>query len=377
MNIASVWMLIPLFAWADTAQKPPGSGRSTAQNPPATARPAGSQSTTKAIWERVFFNKDIGLKDIACTGPETCWVVGEKSTILHTSDGGKTWQVQLGGDPEATDPPLIKVFFLDSKHGWARTSSGKILGTTDGSTWVELSNVSGTTNGVWFLSPRVGLELENPDSTSQSTLRRSEDGGKSWKAVSRCSVETTIDGLPRKLDCMMETAQFLSPTVGFAGGAGTTGMAKYVAVFGKTTDGGQTWAMSVIPESKRQISSLHFWSEKEGIAVLEKGEEVHRTADGGATWTRSVKQRLWPSFYGSGEGKLIVGAAERGDQIAYSVNGGRNFTTRPFGAPAWIRAVTFVNAQNGYLVGDHAMVYRYRIVPSTYRSPGMIAAVAP
>ena len=84
-----------------------------------------------------------------------------------TTDGGKTWQVQLGGDPEATDDPLKKVFFLDAKNGWAMTDGGKILGTRDGSTWAELSNVSGTAKGVWFQSPQNGLETENSDSTTQ------------------------------------------------------------------------------------------------------------------------------------------------------------------------------------------------------------------
>jgi photosystem II stability/assembly factor-like uncharacterized protein len=369
MNIASL-ILIPLFL----VQNPPSASRRPAADPPATS---GTQPATKAIWERVSFGKDIGLKAITCSGPETCWVVGDKSTILHTSDGGKTWQVQLGGDPESTDDRLTRVFFLDSKHGWAMSERAKILGTTDGRTWVELSTVSGTSHGIWFLSPQVGLELENPDSTSQSTLRRSEDGGKSWKPASRCSVDTMIDGLARKLDCLMRTAHFLSPTVGFLGGSAGVNMEKGVAVFGKTTDGGQSWAMSVIPEATRRISTLHFWSEKEGIAVLDGGEEVHWTEDGGATWTRSVKQRLWPSYYGSGAGKIIVGIVESGQQIAYSVNGGRNFTTRPFGAPAPVRAVTFFDAQNGYLIGDHGMAYHYRIVPSSYTSPGMIAALAP
>jgi photosystem II stability/assembly factor-like uncharacterized protein len=70
-----------------------------------------------------------------------------------TATGGKTWQLQLGGDPEASDDPLTKVCFLDAKNGWAVTDRGKILGTRDGSTWVEFSTVSGTTKGVWFLSP--------------------------------------------------------------------------------------------------------------------------------------------------------------------------------------------------------------------------------
>jgi photosystem II stability/assembly factor-like uncharacterized protein len=344
----------------------------------APAKPAAASANApkfKAIWEPVPFNKDLDLNAIACVGPETCWVVGDKSTILMTTDGGKTWQVQLGGDPESTDDPLTKVFFLDAKNGWAITDRAKILGTTDGSTWAELSTVSGTTKGVWFLNPQTGLEINNRDSTSQSTLQRSDDGGKTWKPLSRCSVDATVGGLPRKLGCVMGTAQFLSPSVGFTGGGAEIAPATRVAAFGKTSDGGQTWTMSVIPETKYSITDVEFWTEKDGIVVLSRGEEVYWTADGGGTWTRSVKQRLWPSLYGVGEGKIIVGIGED-REIGYSFNGGRNFTSRPFKLPARVHAVTFPDARHGYLVGQHAMAYRYRIVPIEYTSQGMIGAAA-
>jgi len=343
---------------------------------PAKPAPAAAAQKFKAIWEPVPFNKDIDLNAIACVARETCWVVGNKSTILYTTDGGSTWQVQLGGDPEATDDDLSRVFFLDARHGWAVSERGKVLGTTDGRTWVELSTVSGTTRGVWFQSPQVGLESENPDSTTQSTLRRTEDGGKTWKPIARCSVDATVGGLPRKLNCRIHTVQFLSPTTGFAGGEAAISMGTKVAVFGQTGDGGQTWTMSVIPETTREVTDIRFWTEKDGIAVLSRGEEIYWTADGGATWTRSVKQRLWPSVYGVGEGKIIVGIGES-TGIGYSFNGARNFTSRPFQVPARVQAVTFPDSQHGYLVGQHAMVYRYRIVPMDYTRPGMIAAMAP
>jgi photosystem II stability/assembly factor-like uncharacterized protein len=348
-----------------------------AQVPAPKAAPATTSAAKfKAIWEPAPFNKDIDLNALACVGPETCWVVGAKSTILFTSNGGKAWQVQLGGDPEATDDSLTKIFFLDAKHGWAMTDRGKILGTNDGTTWAELSTVSGTSKGIWFLTPQTGLEIENPDSTSQSTLRRSDDAGKTWKPVSRCTVDATVGGLPRKLDCRMGTAQFVSPTAGFAGGGAAIDMATEVATFGKTSDGGQTWTMSVIAETKWPITEVKFWTEKDGIVVLSKGEEVYWTADAGGTWTRSVKQRLWPSLYAAGEGKIIVGVGDSGG-IGYSFNAGRNFTSRPFKLPARVHAVTFPDAQHGYLVGQHAMVYRYRIVPIDYTSQGMIGAAAP
>ena len=79
--------------------------------------------------------------------------------------------------------------------------------------------------------------------------------------------------------------------------------------------------MSVIPETKWHITGVNFWTEKDGIVVLSDGEAVYWTADAGATWTRSVKQRQWPGFFGVGEGKIIVGIKDsRG--IGYSFNGG-------------------------------------------------------
>ena len=372
MKTTSLFLICVLFTLTAAAQNPPR--KSAAKTPPRAA--AGSTAKFKAIWEPVPFNKDITLNSIACVGPETCWVVGDKATILFTSDGGKTWNVQLGGDPEASEDDLTEVTFLDSKSGWATGDRGKVLGTKDGSTWVELATVSGTSKGVWFVTPQTGFEIENPDSTSQSTLRRSDDGGKSWKPIGRCSVDTTVGGLPRKLDCMMRTAQFLSPMVGFMGGDAAISMGADVAAFGKTSDGGPTWKTSVIPETKWGITDLKFWTENDGFAVLSRGEELHWTADGGGTWTRSVKQRQWPSYYGADpEGKIIVGVTESGG-IGYSFNGGRNFTSRAFTLPARVNAVTFADAQHGYLVGQHAMVYRYRIVPIDYTSQGMIAALA-
>lgn len=378
-KMTKLGLAMGVFIMSAAAQGP---APKAAQAKPRASQPAASTPGTtgaakyKAIWEPVPFNKDIDLNAIACVGPETCWVVGDKSTILLTTDGGKSWKTQLGGDPEASDDAVTKVFFLDAKTGWAMTGRGKILGTRDGNTWAELSTVSGTSKGVWFLSPQTGLEINNRDSTNQSTLQGSNDGGKTWKPLSRCGVTASVEGLPRKLGCVMTTAQFLSPGVGFAGGGAEISMATRVAAFGKTSDGGLTWAMSVIPETKRGITDVKFWTENDGIVVLGGGEEVYWTADGGGTWTRSVKQRLWPSFHGVGEGKIIVGVGESGG-IGYSLNGGGNFTSRPFTLPARVRAVTFPDAQHGYLVGQHAMVYRYRIVAIDYVSPGMIGAVAP
>ncbi|HUE87624.1 MAG TPA: hypothetical protein VMO26_16235 [Vicinamibacterales bacterium] len=92
-----------------------------------------------------------------------------------------------------------------------------------------------------------------------------------------------MDGLPRKLQCRLYTADFLSATVGFVGGGSAVNMSTTVATFGKTSDGGRTWTMTTIPDTTRQVTSVDFWTETNGIAVLDNGEEVHWTSDGGAT----------------------------------------------------------------------------------------------
>lgn len=375
------WVLIPLLvAGVSVSAQTPAGRQGAAPGRQGTAAPGrqGAAATTakpmfKAIWERVPYPKDVNLEAVACISADECWAAGRKGSIVHTADSGKTWDAQLGGDPDAiAEDDFDHIVFLDRTHGWALSRGGKVVGTTDGKTWAELSKVSGTARGVWFVSPQVGFEIENSDSTEQSTLRLSNDGGKNWKAVNRCSIELTVDGLSRKLGCMMYTMQFLSPTVGFIGGESGA-----ITVFGKTTDGGQTWAMSAIPGGKRQITGIHFWSPNEGMVVLEKGEETHWTADGGATWTRSTSSRLWPAYYGVGAGKIIVAANEGNRGMGYSFNGGRSFTVRPFAGVASVRAVAFFDATNGMLVGDHGMAYKYRIVPQAYSSPGMIDAAAP
>ena len=123
---------------------------------------------------------------MACTDPETAWLVGLNGVIMHTSDGGATWRRQESGitwdlkgvtftDPmtgwavgnwsivrtldggntwEPTtmlDPPvwLTAVSFADARNGWAVGAQGVILRTTDGGeTWVPQESGLGSDDAV-------------------------------------------------------------------------------------------------------------------------------------------------------------------------------------------------------------------------------------
>lgn len=63
------------------------------------------------------------------------WAVGAPGTnVLHSPDGGQTWQMQ----PTGQSLPLLSVTFCDAQHGWAVGAMGTILATRDGGrTWLK------------------------------------------------------------------------------------------------------------------------------------------------------------------------------------------------------------------------------------------------
>ena len=66
------------------------------------------------------------------------WACGRWGTILHTSDGGKTWAAQHSG----TDFTLTGIYFVNEVLGWAVGAEGTILHTGDGGrTWEKQANM--------------------------------------------------------------------------------------------------------------------------------------------------------------------------------------------------------------------------------------------
>ncbi|HKY90502.1 MAG TPA: YCF48-related protein, partial [Nevskiaceae bacterium] len=69
------------------------------------------------------------------------WAVGHDAAVLHTGDGGRTWQLQ-NFQPEL-EKPLLAVYFADAQKGLAVGAYGLMLQTADGGTsWSELDAAS-------------------------------------------------------------------------------------------------------------------------------------------------------------------------------------------------------------------------------------------
>ena len=127
------------------------------------------------------------LMDVHFVNKKEGWIVTEKTTILHTADSGKTWDIQYKGG----DFILRAVDFIDDKTGWAVGEYGYIYHTDDGGrTWVKqagkysISEETGLIDGGYFLFDVCVLDkltawVVGIDGYAAIT----KDGGSTWRKV--------------------------------------------------------------------------------------------------------------------------------------------------------------------------------------------------
>ncbi len=385
-GVACRWILIALtgalLGPAAAAQRPPARRRPTTQTPTTAAKPA-----YKGVFEPVNYNQDLKLTDVYFASAEEGWVSGDHGTILHTSDGGKTWQAQLGGDPQSQERPIDHLRFEDARHGWALQPAGggvKLLRTTDGENW-EQAGTPPLQFGLieyQFVSPSVGLLLDA--NANGSRIYRTTDGGRTWKETfppDACRFNAEVQGLPHQVGCALITLAVASPTEAYAVGFVWADLPD-VFVEAKTQDGGVTWGLAVMhgPSNVfdyygRQWQRLFFSDPQNGLLAT-ASERLYATSDGGTSW-HGVAGAAGPQirFADPEVGWAFGDLGNRPDYVLrYTTDGGKRWSSRSLHFPAGVFAFALPQRNAGYVVGDHGMVYRYRIVPAEYKVANMVEA---
>ena len=158
-------------------------------------------------WAAVRESKWQGaLIDIYFVDQQHGWIVGAQSTILHTSDGGQTWDNQPS-QPLPFKNEFHKVRFINPQIGWIAGEEGTVLKTIDGgATWMKLSTgTRAALSTIFFVDDRHGWAGGDGGLIIQST-----DGGMTWTRQ-----ETGTNNAIRSV-------QFANPQTGWAvGDAGT------------------------------------------------------------------------------------------------------------------------------------------------------------
>ncbi len=344
----------------------------SAQDKKTGAQKAGD-SKLKAIWEPVNVPEDVALLSVHFVSADEGCVAGGKNAmaggvIYHTADGGKTWDLQLG-DPQSSDRAVRDLHFVDPTHGFAVQgtpgTTHALVSTSDGKSWIPTGTVPEHRYAYFFTTPATGF-VADPN----RHILRTTDGGKKWQPVYTCRIKTEIAGLTREAECYIYSIHFPSSNIGYAiGGPLPQDSGNVLA---KTEDGGATWnAWVVLPGESAHESSLRFLDATTGVFRAKDGK-MFRTTDGGKTWTGVSGLAALKSELSLANGDIGWMIYYR--RMTYTSNGGRSWLSREISFPAMVQDSYLVSGDRGYVVGEHGMVYRYRIVPIDYMSKGMLPA---
>lgn len=324
----------------------------------------------KGIWEPISYPDDIHFFDAFFVTADEGWVAGGASEIaggilLHTSDGGDHWEVQYG-DPQSSDRAVTALRFLDAMHGWAvqRTNSAsRLLHTRDGKLWIAAGTINVNLRDYMFTSETTGIAL------SGNVIEATSDGGRTWRQVFPCTAKVQVNGLWQNVLCQWQRLQFVTPTVAYA--IARSQAPSPILFLAKTTDGGASWAMRT-QELTGDPGDAFFLDEVTGYVRAGGPDtgQVFKTTDGGNTWTGMA----------AAPGKRIqfadpeVGWAVNYRKVSFTTDGGNHWNSRDYPFPAMTWAFSLPRRDRGYVVGEHGMIYRYRIVPVEYTAKGMIPA---
>ena len=270
------------------------------------------------------------------------WACGRWGTVLHTSDGGKTWVRQNTG----VDYSLSSIFFIDSKHGWAVGDVGTIIHTQDGGkNWdKQKSSVPFILMDVYFVTPVKGWIV-----TEQTHILYTDNGGKTW------SIQF------KDKDFILKAISFYDQLNGWAAG-------EYGYIY-HTKNGGITWekqagqfeisANTGEPEGGNFLFDIVAIDSKTAWAV---GIESYliKTIDGGMTWQEvklGVPKTHLFCVYADKTGRILIGG--KGIFLS-STDGGKTWKNPTFVSPityGWLYGLSRRGPSEFVAVGWEGSIY--------------------
>ena len=288
------------------------------------------------------------LKAVSFYDRNNGWAVGAIGTILRTTDGGTSWQLQNAG----TTGYLYAVAALSPTTCLVGGPAGLIFKTTNGgSSWTQIStNISYGYMSFCFVNSNVGYAV----ALLGGTVSKTTDGGNSWININTGFAQALYD------------VSFSDVSSGWiAGGSGFYGSPSFMA---RTTDGGANWTQQTVPTSYGfygvcAMDSLGWAVGYDGVIL--------RTTNGGKAWTtsvagnvltydlNSVSFRRYKGYRGSPDSLVGVAVGANGTTFM-SRDGGITWTQimGDFEAKKTLRKVQMLDSLYWYAVGEKDKILR-------------------
>lgn len=287
--------------------------------------------------------------DIGWIDADSAWVAAATGTILRTDDGARTWARQTSG----TQVHLQHIAVVSDAEAWitgngwgfsdvgpSETPPSVLLHTMDGgATWnagprfsdfAAFGPLSFVGRQGWVAASRCapGTPWQSCDKIGGAGLLHTADGGQNWNIQ---SAHTGFD---------MSTLQFVDSEVGFATGPWETPRGQTERSLFKTVDAGRTWERVV--QSPNGSTNVLFTDREHGwVSAV---DETVETLDGGATWNRLPGVPQLGAFDAAG-GKLVF-ASYAGPVLGVYEGGGVVASQTPLQRP--IHTAQFQSDSVGY-----------------------------
>ena len=214
------------------------------------------------------------LFTVRFVSPLNGWISGSYGTLLRTDDGGKNWHAQ----PLNIAEHLFASHWLDESHGWLAGSRGMTIRTSDGGRSWSKNVVPGdfTFNAVTFTSASRGWLAGE-----FGVIFQSSDSGKSWVKQKSPAEVSFASGASQNLFALLFTA----PGNGYA--FGLDGLVL-------NTKDGSRWDIVRQPENSHTVNATHHLFAADEFngriwAVGERGTLLQSDVDN-ANWRQAELQ---------------------------------------------------------------------------------------
>ena len=198
------------------------------------------------------------LKGINILDTNTVTMLGDYGTLVKSSDGGDSWDVQH----RIFTNELISVLYINTQIGWALTQNGTYKTVDGGLNWTLRSPVKG--DCAYFLNEHVGwiIFINNSPLEPHWVLHKTIDGGLTQRSKYFYN------------HSFIYSIYFANDSVGFAIG--------YNGRVIKTNDGGSNW-ITISSNTMENLTSLFFLNDKYGWIAGSNGT-ILKTNNGGNNW---------------------------------------------------------------------------------------------
>ena len=274
------------------------------------------------------------------------WAVGQNGLIVHTTDGGVSWD----SVPSGTSRRLTTVEFIDAETGFVGGEEDEssppftdylVQRTTDGgATWEFQELIGGdqlTITDIDFVPGPPGESIRGYSIAGLANTWRTDHMGDPWEHTSGNCGEGNFN-----------SCCFVDSVTGWY--VGTPAMGNEYTIM-HTTDGGDTFVEQTDPVGIK-LNGVCFATPLKGVAVGNSGTAIY-TSDGGETWEQSMDEDLgyntWFSVYLTESGKAWT-VGNKG-LILYSSDWGHTWEPQESGVTQPLWEVYFVNDHEGWIVG--------------------------